>query len=191
MVRFAPRWLLLTGWLTSLGRPTLGVAQLPAAPLAWDLPTTLAALDSTNGVGPIRFGMALAQVPLVLTEGKATNTALVGCRAGRVALVLQGIRLYGGFVLVAYRGHVAQLNLGVSTEAEAEALLAAVQARYGPGQRVGYQTFQWVGQVVTLRYVPVLGQHTPTVYGSLYLLNNALAAQQQAAEKEGHRSKRR
>lgn len=124
--------------------------------------------------------MGLPAVPLVLTELKATSTALVGCRAANVALVIDGLRLYGGVILVAYRGHVASLNLGVSDVAGAEPLLAALRVRYGPGKEVGYQTVEWVGAVVTLRYVPVSVRPSKNVLGSLYLLNNALVAQQQA-----------
>lgn len=156
---------------------------LPASPhVAWDLPLSLAALDSTNCIGPIVFGVGLPEVPLVLTELKATNTALVGARAANIALVVNGLRLYGGIILVAYRGHIAKLNLGVSDAADAEPLLAALRARYGSGKQVGYQTVEWVGSVVTLRYVPVFVRPSKTVLGSLYLLNNTLVAQQQAEE---------
>ncbi len=178
-------WQVCTWFLVTAGLATPAVAQvpLPASPrVAWDLPLSLAALDSINGIGPITFGMGLPEVPLVLTEPKATNTALVGCRAASTALVVDGLRLYGGFILVAYRGHIAKLNLGVSNAPDAEPLLAALRARYGPGKQVGYQTVEWVGSVVTLRYVPVIVRPSKMVLGSLYLLSNALVAQQQAEE---------
>ncbi len=172
-------WVLAT---SSLATPALAQGPLPAsAPrIAWDLPVSLAALDSTNGIGPIAFGMGLPAVPLVLTDVKATSSALVGCRAASVALVIDGLRLYGGIILVAYRGHVAKLNLGVSDVAGAEPLLATLRARYGPGKEVGYQTVEWVGAVVTLRYVPIYVRPSKNVLGSLYLLNNDLVAQEKA-----------
>ena len=177
--------LIASAWL-----PTPVVAQLPSpstAHIAWDLPGSLALLDSTIGVGPITFGMPLQLVPLVLTEVKATSTALIGCRAANTALVVSGMRLYGGIVLVAYRGRVAKLNLGVSNQADAELLLAALQARYGPGKHTGYDTFEWVGKVITLRYVPVIARQSHTVYGSLYLFNNELVGLQQAEEAASRR----